>query len=411
MRLSISEEDTSSPESTSETTSENDGGHSTVDELHIPNDELMSKVIQQLELYFSDANLTKDAFLQKHVRRNKEGYVSLKLVSSFKKIRSLTKDWRVVLYSAKNSENLAVNAEETKLRRVVPFLCENVKQKTELKPKDQACTVIATNLTNECQTIEAVSEIFSQCGTVTSVRILKPGSEVSVDLKHHFRNNKGNRPTTCSAVVEFVKPEFALAAVSKLGGKENDWRSMHVTLVQKKTNKTEKDSKLSIQVLTNGDKLPKKNKAALQKVSLPVYMSEQGGDGEPNTLSSFRRKTYTSLVADLRRRGSSFTTTFNDDSNSSDSSRSSPHGSPAQTRRHKSSSVSEPMMTVQPSPWVQRRLEAAKNAGLSNSCSTAGRKMEGGYIPEGVIRLPKGPDGTRGFHANTFQSRQVITVG
>ena len=48
----------------------------------------------QVEFYFSDANITRDKFLLKHVRRNKEGFVSLKLVASFKRVKHLTKDWR-----------------------------------------------------------------------------------------------------------------------------------------------------------------------------------------------------------------------------------------------------------------------------------------------------------------------------
>ncbi len=50
----------------------------------------------QVEFYFSDANICKDKFLLKHVKRNKEGFVSLKLISSFKRLKHLTKDWRQV---------------------------------------------------------------------------------------------------------------------------------------------------------------------------------------------------------------------------------------------------------------------------------------------------------------------------
>ena len=49
-----------------------------------------------MEFYFSDANITKDKFLLKHVKRNKEGFVSLNLISSFKRVKHLTKDWRQV---------------------------------------------------------------------------------------------------------------------------------------------------------------------------------------------------------------------------------------------------------------------------------------------------------------------------
>lgn len=42
----------------------------------------------QIEYYLSDENLEHDAFLLKHVRRNKLGFVSVKLLTSFKKVRS-----------------------------------------------------------------------------------------------------------------------------------------------------------------------------------------------------------------------------------------------------------------------------------------------------------------------------------
>ena len=45
------------------------------------------ETVDQIEFYFSDENLEKDAFLLKHVRRNKLGYVSVKLLTSFKKVR------------------------------------------------------------------------------------------------------------------------------------------------------------------------------------------------------------------------------------------------------------------------------------------------------------------------------------
>lgn len=51
-----------------------------------PSSELKSKIAAQLEYYLSDEHLEADAFLLKHVQRNKMGYVSLKLLTSFKKV-------------------------------------------------------------------------------------------------------------------------------------------------------------------------------------------------------------------------------------------------------------------------------------------------------------------------------------
>lgn len=52
-----------------------------------PDADLIQKMVSQIEYYLSDENLAKDAFLLKHVRRNKMGYVNIKLLTSFKKVK------------------------------------------------------------------------------------------------------------------------------------------------------------------------------------------------------------------------------------------------------------------------------------------------------------------------------------
>lgn len=54
-----------------------------------PDPELTQKLVAQIEYYLSDENLEHDAFLLKHVRRNKLGFVSVKLLTSFKKVTPL----------------------------------------------------------------------------------------------------------------------------------------------------------------------------------------------------------------------------------------------------------------------------------------------------------------------------------
>merc|ERR1719331_2571697 len=84
-----------------------------------PDDDLCEKIVEQVEFYFSDANITRDKFLLKHVRRNKEGFVSLKLVASFKRVKHLTKDWRQVAAAIeRKSDKLEVNDLKTKVRRL-----------------------------------------------------------------------------------------------------------------------------------------------------------------------------------------------------------------------------------------------------------------------------------------------------
>ena len=104
-----------------------------------PSDDLCEQIVQQVEFYFSDANITKDKFLLKHVKRNKEGFVSLKLISSFKRVKHLTKDWRQVAVAIeKKSKKLEVNDLKTKVRRL-----DSLPEYDETTPSR---TVVALNL-------------------------------------------------------------------------------------------------------------------------------------------------------------------------------------------------------------------------------------------------------------------------
>lgn len=57
----------------------------------VPDPQLVQRIVSQVEFYLSDENLAKDAFLLKHVQKNKMGFVSIKLLTSFKKVGS---PWR-----------------------------------------------------------------------------------------------------------------------------------------------------------------------------------------------------------------------------------------------------------------------------------------------------------------------------
>lgn len=177
-----------------------------------PDDELVERIVQQVEFYFSDVNITKDAFLLKHVKRNKEGYVSLKLISSFKRVKHIAKDWRVVAYALAKSKKLEINEAGTKLRRVDPLPAYD--QTTPSR------TVVAINLPLDKPTIENVAEMFRNCGEIALIRILRPGNPIPADVRH-FVNKHPEMNGTVSALVEFVRTESAHNAINR----QEDWRN------------------------------------------------------------------------------------------------------------------------------------------------------------------------------------------
>lgn len=65
------------------------GGELEEESWQPPDPDLIQKLVTQIEFYLSDENLEHDAFLLKHVRRNKLGFVSVKLLTSFKKVTIL----------------------------------------------------------------------------------------------------------------------------------------------------------------------------------------------------------------------------------------------------------------------------------------------------------------------------------
>lgn len=151
-----------------------EGSKADQDDFLPPSDELAEKICAQVEFYFSDENIVKDAFLLKHVKRNKEGYVSLKLISSFKRVKHLSRDWRVVGAALAKSKRLQVNPQGTKLRRVDPL--PRFDQTTPSR------TILAARLPVEKLSVESVAEIFRPCGEIALIRVLRPGHPAPAEV-------------------------------------------------------------------------------------------------------------------------------------------------------------------------------------------------------------------------------------
>ncbi|CAK9299705.1 unnamed protein product [Gordionus sp. m RMFG-2023] len=84
-----------------------------------PGEEVQKLIVDRIENMFTDDYLLRDTFMLKHILRNKEGYVNLKLLSALRKIKRLTQDWQDVLYSIqKRSKTLMINKECTKVKRL-----------------------------------------------------------------------------------------------------------------------------------------------------------------------------------------------------------------------------------------------------------------------------------------------------
>lgn len=169
-------------------------------------------ISQQVELVFSNTALARDSFLLKHVKRNREGYVSLKLlISAYKPIKRLTTDWRqVAMAVTSNSTLLCINPEGTKVRRLT-----EVPSQEEVSPCCNSRTVVATCFSIPSPSIRDVVNIFSDCGEIIQVRVLRPGNPTSGGVRRYLAAHPELQRQVC-AFVEFETAEAAGRAVREL---------------------------------------------------------------------------------------------------------------------------------------------------------------------------------------------------
>lgn len=176
----------------------------------------LAAIARQAELVFSDTAIARDAFLMKHIRRNREGLVSLKLlISAYKPIKRLTTDWREVASAVRaHSSLLAINPEGTKVRRLA-----DLPAPMEEAPCCNSRTVVATAFPVSSPSIRDVVNIFSVFGEIIQVRVLRPGNPTSGGVRRYLTAHP-HLQQTVTAFVEFEAVEAAERAVRELGATE-----------------------------------------------------------------------------------------------------------------------------------------------------------------------------------------------
>ncbi|XP_045305196.1 la-related protein 6 isoform X2 [Leopardus geoffroyi] len=405
-----------------------------------PDQELIRKLVDQIEFYFSDANLEKDAFLLKHVRRNKLGYVSVKLLTSFKKVKHLTRDWRTTAHALKYSMSLELNEDHRKVRRTTPvplFPNENLPSKMllvydlYLSPKLWALATPQKNGRVQEKVMEHLLKLFGTFGVISSVRILKPGRELPPDIRRVSSRYSQVGTQEC-AIVEFEEVEAAIRAhefmVTESQGREN----MKAVLIGMKPPKKKppKDK--------NQDEEPAAsihlNKSLNKRVEELQYMGDESSansssDPESNPTSPMagRRHVVTAKLSPAGHQNLFLSPNASPCSSPWSSplaqrkgvSRKSPLAEEGRLNCSASPEIfrkctdysSDSSITPSGSPWVRRRRQAEmgtqeKSPGASPLLSRRMQTADG--LPVGVLRLPRGPDNTRGFHGGHQRGRACV---
>jgi hypothetical protein len=177
-------------------------------EFDIPSEDLIAKITDQVEFYLSDNYLAKDKYLLRQIRCKSEGYISIKLMTSFKKVKKLTRDWRVVRYALQQSPALIVSPEGFRVKR------NNTLPDTLRRPR-LLTSVVAIRVPEDYDSVDHVTQLFRSYGDIGLVRLLRPGKEVPSDLRNYATQVPDIGNSLC-AVVDFEGSDAALKAVREL---------------------------------------------------------------------------------------------------------------------------------------------------------------------------------------------------
>ncbi|XP_029143189.1 la-related protein 6-like, partial [Protobothrops mucrosquamatus] len=193
------------------------------DDFTIPDPFLTKRIVSQVEFYFSDDNLSRDVFLLRHIQRNKMGFVSIKLLTTFKKMKCLTRNWRVTLYALQFSKLLELNEDGTKVRRKDPVQesLENIPlNKTLLAWNVLSCeqSVFSSLLLQE-NFLYTITKLFGSFGDIACIRIFRPGKKLPSAVAKSTISYPELLSRWC-ALVEYEKLKSAQKAFGRLSHKQ-----------------------------------------------------------------------------------------------------------------------------------------------------------------------------------------------
>lgn len=355
-------------------------------------------------------------------------------------VKHLTRDWRTTAHALKYSVTLELNEDHRKVRRTTPvplFPNENLPSKMllvydlHLSPKLWALATPQKNGRVQEKVMEHLLKLFGTFGVISSVRILKPGRELPPDIRR-ISSRYSQVGTQECAIVEFEEVDAAIKAhefmVTESQGKEN----MKAVLIGMKPPKKKplKDKNHDDEA-TAGTHL---SRSLNKRVEELQYM----GDESSANSSSDPESNPTSPMAGRRHAASNKLSPSSHQNiflSPNASPCSSPWSSPLAQRKGVSRKSplaeegrlnfstspeifrkcmdysSDSSITPSGSPWVRRRRQAEmgtqeKSPGASPLLSRRMQTADG--LPVGVLRLPRGPDNTRGFHGGHERGRACV---
>lgn len=215
----------------SDDSSESTGSSYTNVELEaheIPDEATLDIICRQVEEYLSDQYLSTDKYLLRQLRSKSEGYLSVKLLTSFKKIKKLTRDWRVTAHALKRSNLVELSCDGHRVKRHA-HLPDNLRRGRTMT------SILAIRVPEDWATLESITNLFSTYGNITLARVLRPGRPIPPDLRNYATQIPDMGASTC-AVVDFESTDSAHECCRGL--RDKNLRGMRIALLGPRIRRT-----------------------------------------------------------------------------------------------------------------------------------------------------------------------------
>lgn len=155
----------------------------------------LEAIRKQIEYYFSDSNLPRDKYLRAKTEENEQGYVSISVLLTFKRLQALEATTELITQALATSQLIDVHEDGLQIRRVSPLPDTPQWINRSIYAK-------GWNPKGPEPSIESVNDLFSPSGDILSVRIRRWKDEEG----RHFKG---------SIFVEFVTAEAAERAAAE----------------------------------------------------------------------------------------------------------------------------------------------------------------------------------------------------
>jgi len=135
--------------------------------------DLEKKIIRQIEYYLGDVNMVRDKFLKTEITKD-QGWIPLSVLTTFKRLQSLTTDFSTIMGALKNSVSglLQIDEKENKIRRHPDRALPNSQAELELSLCNRTVFVKGFPKSDDV-TMDKLLSFFEKYGSIESVQMKK----------------------------------------------------------------------------------------------------------------------------------------------------------------------------------------------------------------------------------------------